>query len=81
MPFVTSARLHVIHNVAISNGRKTLQQRAMMLDKDFPAHNQVNFPFVKFDMYNYIFTPLYGQHKWLYVFLGFYIELYNIYTV
>ncbi len=22
-------------------------------------------------MYNYIFSPLYGQNKWLHVFLGF----------
>ncbi len=32
---VTSARLHAIHNVATSNGRKTLQQHGMMLDEVF----------------------------------------------
>ncbi len=50
MPFVTSARLHAIHNVAISNGRETLQQHGLMLDKVFPTHNNVNFRFVKFNI-------------------------------
>ncbi len=31
-------------------GHETLQQHGMMLDKVYPAHNKVNFPFVKFDI-------------------------------